>query len=94
MNITHVRLIPKKTGAKKVEEYRPIAISNTYFKIISKILSIRMKPVLATIISENQSAFIPGCAISDNILITHEVLQFLETSKQKKVFNGSEDRHV
>lgn len=83
-NVTHVRLIPKIVGAKKVADYRPIALCNVFFKIISKMLALRLKPVLHTIISENQSAFLPGRAIADNILITHEVLQFLKTSKAEK----------
>lgn len=40
--------------------------------------------MLSSIVSENQSAFIPGRAIADNVLITHEVLQFLKTSKAEK----------
>lgn len=83
-NNTFVRLIPKSTGAKRTEDYRPIALCNVFYKIISKLLSLRLKPVLATIISENQSAFIPGRAIADNVLITHEVLHFLKNSRAEK----------
>ncbi|XP_013751397.2 uncharacterized protein LOC106453727 [Brassica napus] len=83
-NITYVRLIPKIVGAKTVANYRPIALCNVFFKIISKLLTLRLKPVLQHIISENQSAFIPGRAIADNVLITHEVLQFLKTSQAQK----------
>ncbi|XP_013679777.1 uncharacterized protein LOC106384346 [Brassica napus] len=84
LNETHVRLIPKIQGAKKVEEYRPIALCNVYYKVISKLLSLRLKPILKEIISENKSAFIHGRAITDNVLITHEVLQYLKTSQAKK----------
>lgn len=84
INHTYVRLIPKNLEAKRVEDYRPIALCNVYYKIISKLLFIRLKPVLSSIISENQSAFIPGRSISDNVLITHEVLQFLKTFKAEK----------
>lgn len=72
LNTTHVRLIPKVNWAKPVAEYRPIAC-NVFYKIISKLISLRLKPVLEIIISENQSAFIPGRAIYDNVLITHEL---------------------
>lgn len=59
----------------------PIALCNVFFKIISKMLSIRLKPVLEPIISENQSAFTSGRVISDNVLITHKVLHYLKTSQ-------------
>ncbi|CAA7062301.1 unnamed protein product [Microthlaspi erraticum] len=84
INATHVRLIPKVTSPKKVADYRPIALCNVYFKMISKILTLRLQPVLNGMISENQSAFVPQRAISDNVLITHETLHYLKTSKAKK----------
>ncbi|WZZ88076.1 hypothetical protein YC2023_116655 [Brassica napus] len=79
-NETHVRLIPKTRGAKKVADYRPIALCSTHYKIIAKFLTNRLQPVLQTIISKNQSTFVKGRAISDNVLITHEVLHYLQTS--------------
>lgn len=84
LNETHIRLIPKVQGAKRVADYRPIALCNVYYKVISKLLAHRLQPILNSIVSENQSAFIPGRAISDNVLITHEVLHFLKVSGAKK----------
>lgn len=83
-NETHVRLIPKTTSARKVSEYRPIALCTTHYKIIAKILTRRMKPLLPALISKSQSAFVAGRAIVDNVLITHETLHFLRTSEAKK----------
>lgn len=84
VNHTYVRLIPKNLEARRAEDFRPIALCNIYYKIISKLLSLRLKKVLSSIISENQSAFIPGISITDNVLITHEVLQYLKTSTTAK----------
>ena len=83
-NETNVRLIPKILNPQVVADYRPIALCNVFYKTVSKLLSRRMQPLLASIISETQSTFVPGRAISNNVLITHEVLHFLKTSRAEK----------
>lgn len=83
-NETHIRLIPKGTSPRQVADYRPIALCNTHYKIIAKVLTRRLKQFLPQLISKSQSAFVSGRAIADNVLITHETLHFLRTSEAKK----------
>lgn len=83
-NETHVCLIPKGTRPKNVSDYRLIALCSTHYKIIAKVFTRRLQPLLSSLISLTQSAFVPKRAILDNILITHEILRYLKTSEAKK----------
>ena len=58
MNSNVVSLIPKVQGADSIKDYRPIAVVNFKFKIISKILADRLALVVARIISPNQYGFV------------------------------------
>ncbi|GKB76435.1 RNA-directed DNA polymerase, eukaryota, reverse transcriptase zinc-binding domain protein [Tanacetum coccineum] len=60
---------------QKVSDFRPIACCNVIYKCISKILTNRIKLALNHIVDDNQSAFVPGRAITDNILLTQELLK-------------------
>ncbi|GJR41737.1 putative RNA-directed DNA polymerase [Tanacetum coccineum] len=53
----------------------PISCCNVLYKCISKIIANRVKEGLGDIVSINQSAFVPGRRISDNILLTQELMR-------------------
>ncbi|KAJ0887511.1 putative RNA-directed DNA polymerase [Helianthus annuus] len=74
LNHTLIALVPKKSSPVMVTDYRPIACCNVLFKCITKIIADRIKGVLHQVVSINQSAFIPGRKISDNILLTQELM--------------------
>ncbi|GAA0156811.1 hypothetical protein LIER_38349 [Lithospermum erythrorhizon] len=65
-----------------MSQLSPISLCNIIAKIACKVLANRLRPVLMNIISETQSAFLPGRIISDNILIAHEILHYLNTNKK------------
>ncbi len=81
INHTFITLIPKSDKAFTVNQFRPISLCNTIYKIISKILAARLIPLLHKIISPWQSAFVPSRVIQHNSIIAHEVLN---TMKKKK----------
>jgi hypothetical protein len=52
LNSTMTTLIPKENEARTLDRYIPIALSNVVYKIISKVTTNRMKPLLPTLISQ------------------------------------------
>lgn len=70
INHTNIVLIPKVDNPETVSSFRPISLCNVIYKVISKVMINRLKPVLKVCISQNQGAFAPGRSIMDNILIT------------------------
>nr|GEU39992.1 hypothetical protein [Tanacetum cinerariifolium] len=74
VNHTFLALISKVTTPLKVNDYRPISCCNVIYKCISKILTNRIIEGIKEVVSDNQSTFVPGGRISDNILITQELM--------------------
>jgi hypothetical protein len=75
INATLISLVPKCKNPSTVTDYRPIACCNVLYKCITKIIYNRTKSSLDQVVSQNQSAFIPGRLISDNILLTQELMK-------------------
>ena len=69
MNSTNIVLIPKTQGPESIGSYRPISLCNTVYKIVSKILVGRIRPLLDQLISPCQTAFVPGRRGVDNVIV-------------------------
>ena len=79
INHTFITLIPKVNNLKSVAQFRLINLCNVIYKILSKVIVNRLKPILKSIIFETQSAFVADRLITDNILITFESLYHMKT---------------
>ncbi|KAL5551944.1 hypothetical protein UlMin_002120 [Ulmus minor] len=84
INETLITLLPKVKCPTHITEFRPISLCNVLYKIISKMMATRMRSVMDSIISEEQSAFILGRLISDNAIIGFECIHALKRRRSKK----------
>ena len=73
-NSTFIALIPKIDLPKSYEDFRPISLCNYIYKIIGKIISVRIKKVLGSYISEEQFGFLPGRQIHEAVGVIQESL--------------------
>lgn len=77
----HITLIPKKEIPIYMADFRPITLLNTVYKILSKALVNRLRPLLQNLVGPLQSSFLPGRGTSDNIVITQEAVHSLMKRK-------------
>lgn len=86
LNSAQIILIPKQPEAKSVTDYRPISLTSSIAKLISKLLASRLSQVLNDLVSRNQSAFIRKRNILDNFLYTQNLIRDLHKAKRPALF--------
>ncbi|GAU38950.1 hypothetical protein TSUD_363890 [Trifolium subterraneum] len=82
LNSTFIALIPKVDRPQKLNDFRPISLVGSLYKILAKVLANRLRLVIGSVISESQSAFVKDRQILDGILIANEAVD--EARKTKK----------
>ena len=76
INLTHIALIPKVKSPERIIEFWPISFCSVIYKVVSKVLANRLKGILPSVVSKNQSAFQASRVITDNILMAFETLHY------------------
>jgi hypothetical protein len=85
LNSTFLTLIPKANKPVTFEDFCPISLCNLCYKLISKIIANRIKPILSRSLSAEQLVFLQGRQIQDAIGTTHESLHSIKRKKLKSL---------
>lgn len=65
---------PKKRICSFFSDLRSISLSNFLNKVLSRIIHDRIEKVIPKIISPNQSGFVKGRRITENVLLVKEII--------------------
>ena len=84
LNNTFIALIPKVDSPQRLNDFRPISLVDSLYKILLKVLANRLRSMMGYVVSDSQSAFIKGRQILDGILVTNEVVDEARRHKDKK----------
>lgn len=76
-------LIPKSQCPISFNNFKPISLCNVVYKVISKLLMAKLRPLLHKIISPCQSTFLRGKWITENQVLVQELLHSFKIRKVK-----------
>lgn len=74
LNYGIITLLPKVSGADRIQQFHPICLLRCPYKLITKVLDRRVEKYAHKLISPTQNAFVKGRNIMDGILALYELL--------------------
>ena len=81
LNRTLISLIPKCLGPETLSQFCPISLCNTVYKIVTKIIVCRLRPIVGNLVSLFQAVFVPGRRGLDNVVIAQELIHSIHRKK-------------
>ena len=77
MKLSYITLLPKDLANRtEVSKYRPVSLLNADYKIISKILTSRLQPVMHKLVHEDQQCAVKGRKIQNHLHNIREIITY------------------
>jgi len=84
-NASFIALIPKMKNPVLIEHFRSISLVGALYKIITKVLSCRIKEVMHLVIDDVQSAFLEDRGMLDSDVMANEVIEEVRRNRKSGV---------
>jgi hypothetical protein len=81
-----IKLIPKKADKRRLKDWRPLTMLTTAYKIIAKLLALRLRLVIPSLVSTQQTGFVPGRNILENISMAWLTADWLKHTQKQALF--------
>ena len=78
-----ISLLCKKDDPELLKNWREISLLNVDYKILTKVLVNRLKPLISTIVHPHQCCTVPGRSSNDNATLLRHICDYLEVHEQK-----------
>ena len=80
-NMAVLALLFKKGNRNSIHNWRPISILNVDYKILAQVLSKRLKNVITSIVSSDQSGFIKERSSAENVRLVQDLIDYYQGVK-------------
>jgi len=74
--------IYKNKEKDKMENYHPITILNTNYRLMNKVLAMRLAKSAPTLLHKSQAGFVPGRQISEQTQLLKMILNYAEVTEE------------
>ncbi|KAL3683686.1 hypothetical protein R1sor_001708 [Riccia sorocarpa] len=81
-----IKLIPKNDQKHLLKNWRPITLLTMTYKIVAKIFAIRLRGMIPELIDSQQTGFVAGRNIIDNILSLRLGQEWAQVTSQNTIF--------
>lgn len=72
----------KKNDRNEIANYRPLTMLNTNYKILTKVLAMKLANIAPKLLHVSQAGFVPGRKITDQTKLIEAMIEYAEATEQ------------
>lgn len=78
-----ITLLYKKGEREELKNWRPVSLQNVDYKLWAKVITLRLRSVIGSVIHPDQVCAVPGRKIADSLILMRDTIQFMKERMNK-----------